>query len=122
MFMLRLLIDQDFDHDILRGLMRRVPNLDVVTAHDIGLSAATDPELLAWAAEAGRIIIPLSASREQFIKHQHFDFGHTLEGGIVGDEGVAPAETLRDGQCLLPTLSLLTDVLGGIYVFPHFFM
>ena len=55
--MVRLLVDQDFDHDILRGLIRRIPNLDVVTAHQIGLSAASDPELLAWAAEAERLII-----------------------------------------------------------------
>ncbi len=55
--MLRLLIDQDFDHDILRGLARRIPELDVLTAHEVGLSNATDPELLAWAAGAGRIII-----------------------------------------------------------------
>lgn len=29
--MLRLLIDQDLDHVILRGLLLRVPNLDVIT-------------------------------------------------------------------------------------------
>lgn len=28
--MLRLLIDQDLDHVILRGLLLRVPNLDVI--------------------------------------------------------------------------------------------
>ena len=55
--MVKLLVDQDFDHDILRGLVRRVPTLDVVTAYQIGFSAASDPELLAWAAEAGRVII-----------------------------------------------------------------
>lgn len=55
--MLRLLIDQDFDQDILRGLARRVPNLDAVTAHQAGLGAVSDPELLAWAGEAGRIIV-----------------------------------------------------------------
>lgn len=55
--MLRLLIDQNFDQDILRGLTHRIPNLDAVTAYDMGLSAATDPELLAWAADNGRIIV-----------------------------------------------------------------
>jgi predicted nuclease of predicted toxin-antitoxin system len=49
--MLRLLIDQDLDHVILRGLLLRVPNLDVITAHQVGLSNASDPEVLAWAAE-----------------------------------------------------------------------
>lgn len=55
--MLRLLIDQDFDQDILRGLLRRVPHLDAVTAYEVGKSEATDPELLAWAAEAGRVLV-----------------------------------------------------------------
>lgn len=55
--MLKLLIDQDLDHDILRGLMRRIPRLDAVTAFEIGMSEAADPELLTWAAQAGRIII-----------------------------------------------------------------
>ena len=55
--MLRLLIDQDLDHVILRGLLLRVQNLDVITAHQVGLSNASDPELLAWAAEQERVVI-----------------------------------------------------------------
>jgi hypothetical protein len=55
--MLRSLTDQDFDHDALRALFRRIPALDVVTAFEMGMSEATDPELLAWAAKEGRIII-----------------------------------------------------------------
>jgi predicted nuclease of predicted toxin-antitoxin system len=55
--MLRLLIDHDLDQDILRGLLRRVPDLDAVTAYEIGKSEAPDPELLAWAAEAGRVLV-----------------------------------------------------------------
>lgn len=55
--MLRLLIDQDFDQDILRGLLRRAPDLDAVTAYEVGKSEAPDPELLAWAAEAERVLV-----------------------------------------------------------------
>lgn len=55
--MLRLLIDQNLDHDILRGLLRRIPQLDAVTAFEIGMSEANDPELLAWAAKEERVII-----------------------------------------------------------------
>ena len=55
--MLRLLVDQDFDHDILRGLMRRMTIPDVVMAHQVGLSQASDPELLASAARAGRVVV-----------------------------------------------------------------
>ena len=60
--MLRLLIDQDLDQVILRGLLLRVPNLDVITAHQVGLSDAFDLDLLAWAAEQ-RVKQLLSNSR-----------------------------------------------------------
>ncbi|MBI1915391.1 MAG: hypothetical protein HYS12_11740 [Planctomycetes bacterium] len=36
--------------DILRGLYRRRPDLDVVRVQDVGLSATPDPDVLAWAA------------------------------------------------------------------------
>jgi len=55
--MIRLLIDQDFDHDILRGLKRRIPDLDAITTHEVSLNEASDNDLLEWAAEAGRIIV-----------------------------------------------------------------
>ncbi|HJP95637.1 MAG TPA: DUF5615 family PIN-like protein [Pyrinomonadaceae bacterium] len=55
--MLRLLIDQDLDHVILRALSLRIQNLDVITAHQVGLSNASDPEILAWAAEQERVVI-----------------------------------------------------------------
>ena len=55
--MLSLLIDHDFNHHILRGLIRRIPNLDALTARQTGLSQSEDPDLLAWAAGAGRVIV-----------------------------------------------------------------
>jgi hypothetical protein len=55
--MLRLLLDQDLDHDILRGLIRRISQLDTVTAFEIGMAKATDPQLLTKAAEEERIVV-----------------------------------------------------------------
>ncbi len=31
--MLSVLLDQNFNHDIVKGLLRRIPTLDYVTAH-----------------------------------------------------------------------------------------
>ena len=42
--MLRLLVDQDFDQDIIRGLLRRVPGLDAITAHEVGLQEVSLPK------------------------------------------------------------------------------
>jgi hypothetical protein len=36
LLMLRIFVDQDFDHDILRGLRLRLPDLDAVTAPQAG--------------------------------------------------------------------------------------
>jgi len=55
--MLRLLVDQDFDQDIMRGLARRTSEFDAITAFEAGISTLDDPELLRWAAEVGRIVV-----------------------------------------------------------------
>ena len=48
--MTRLLTDENFDGDIVRGLLRRMPDLDVVRVQDVGLAETPDPNILAWAA------------------------------------------------------------------------
>ena len=55
--MLRLLIDQRSKSCHPSRAFTTVPNLDVITAHRVGLSNASDPELLAWAAEQERVVI-----------------------------------------------------------------
>jgi hypothetical protein len=55
--MLRLLADENFNGDIVRGLMLRKPDLDLVRVQDVGLSGADDPDILAWSADNGRIVL-----------------------------------------------------------------
>jgi hypothetical protein len=55
--MLRLVSDEDVHDDIIRGLRRREPTLDVVRAIDVGLDHTPDPSILAWAASHKRILI-----------------------------------------------------------------
>ena len=50
-------IDADFDNDILRGLLSRKPNLDIVRVQDEGLRTADDPTILEWAANEGRVLL-----------------------------------------------------------------
>lgn len=55
--MLRLLADENFNNDIVRGLLRRKPDLDVVRMQDVGLSGTDDPTVLEWAARHGRVLL-----------------------------------------------------------------
>src|SRR5438067_2935762 len=52
--MLRLLAGEDFrcpeGTRILRGVMRRTSNADIVRVQDVGLDNRPDPEILEWAA------------------------------------------------------------------------
>ena len=55
--MLRLASDADVHGDILRGLRRRLPDIDLVRVQDALPEGTPDPEVLAWAASVGRVLI-----------------------------------------------------------------
>src|SRR5262245_62765330 len=55
--MIALLVDENFDHHILRALLRRAPGFDVRTVQSAGLVGADDPTVLEWAACEGRILL-----------------------------------------------------------------
>jgi predicted nuclease of predicted toxin-antitoxin system len=55
--MLRLLIDEDVHGDIVAGLRRRQPTLDMVRVQDVGLRQTPDPVILEWAAQQGRVVV-----------------------------------------------------------------
>ena len=55
--MLKLLADENFNGEIHRGLLRLLPNLDLIRVQDVGLLSADDPTILEWAAENGRIVL-----------------------------------------------------------------
>ena len=55
--MLRFAADENFNGDIVRGLLRRNPKLDIVRVQDVGFSGADDPSVLEWAADQRRIVV-----------------------------------------------------------------
>jgi hypothetical protein len=55
--MTRFLADEDFNNDILRGVVRRVTDLDLMRVQDIGLRGADDDTVLASAAADDRVLL-----------------------------------------------------------------
>lgn len=55
--MLRFLADENFNNQIVRGLLRRRPEIDVVRVQDVGLSETDDRIILEWAAQQSRILL-----------------------------------------------------------------
>lgn len=55
--MVRLLLDENFDNDVLRGVLRHKPDLDYLRVQDIPeLYGADDPTILEWAAQEHRVL------------------------------------------------------------------
>lgn len=54
--MLRLGADENLNCNIVRGLLRRNPDVEVIRIQDVGLMGAEDPQVLAWAAADKRIL------------------------------------------------------------------
>jgi len=56
----KFLTDEDFDNRILRGLLRRLPDLDIVRVQDTEVANKADPDVLEWADYVNQIrFIPL---------------------------------------------------------------
>jgi hypothetical protein len=53
----RWLADENLNNDLLRALLRRRPDLDIIRVQDAGLSGADDKVVLAWAAQQDRVLL-----------------------------------------------------------------
>jgi hypothetical protein len=65
--MLRLAADENFNGDIVRGLLRRNPQVDIVRVQDVGLSGANDPAVLRVSIEAP---IPREGAEQPQLRRQ----------------------------------------------------
>lgn len=54
---IRFLTDEDFREAIIGGLRRRVTGIDMLTAPEAGTLGFEDPDVLAFAARQGRILL-----------------------------------------------------------------
>ena len=60
--MLRFAADENFNADIIRGVLRRQPDISIVRVQDAGLSGADDAVVLEWAAHDGRVLVTHDAA------------------------------------------------------------
>jgi hypothetical protein len=54
---MRLLADENFNNDILRGVRRRIPDADILRTQDTEMAGKSDPLILEWAAQHNYIIL-----------------------------------------------------------------
>jgi hypothetical protein len=103
--MLRFLADENFNNDIIRGVRRRNPAVDIVRVQDEELSGADDPTILEWAAQHGRVVLTHDVSTMTRHAYDRVRDGKAMPGVFeVSREvrtGLAIEEILILAECSL---------------------
>lgn len=81
--MLRLASDADVHGEILRGLRRRLPVIDLVRVQDALPEGTPDPEVLVWAATENRILVTNDRNTMVGFAYQRVALGESMPGLIV---------------------------------------
>jgi hypothetical protein len=94
--MLQLVADENFNNDIVRGLLRRRPELDIVRLQDIGLSGADDPTVLEWAAQQGRVLLTHDVSTITKYAYARVRVGQPMPGVFEVSRNVPVGRAIED--------------------------
>jgi hypothetical protein len=98
---MRLLADENFHGDVLRGLLRVEPKLDIVRVQDTHLYQAADLVILEWAAKEGRIL--LTHDVETMTKHAY----DRIRAGLSMPGVIEVRDDLPIGQAIEEILTAL---------------
>jgi predicted nuclease of predicted toxin-antitoxin system len=99
--MLRLVADENFHGAVVRGLLRRLPSVDIVRVQDMGLSGADDPVILDWAAREGRVLLTHDISTVPPFAHQRVEAGQPMPGVIVARESLPVGQVIDNLMLIL---------------------
>lgn len=100
----RLASDENFDARIVRGLKSRLPTLDLVSVEQAGLRAASDPEVLQWAAREGRVLLTHDERTMPRFAYARIDAGRPVPGVVLAPDRLAIGSALEDLLLLIEAL------------------
>jgi hypothetical protein len=79
---IRLLADENFNNNIVRGVRLRNPRIDLVRVQDVGLSGANDPSVLEWAAGHQRVLLTHDLATIKAFAYERVRAGKPMPGII----------------------------------------
>lgn len=106
--MLALAADENFNNDIIRGRLRRRPDLNIVRVQDVGLSGASDSAVLEWTAAEGRVLLTHDDSTMTQHAYERSGAGRPMPGvfqvarevpiGVAIEDIILLAEYSHEGE------------------------
>jgi hypothetical protein len=106
--MVRFLADENFNNQIVRGVIRQKPDIDIVRIQDVSLSGADDPTVLEWAAQEGQIVLTHDVATMTTFAYQRiqaelsmpglFEVSRRVPVGLAIEEIILIAECSIEGE------------------------
>ena len=115
--MLRLLSDENFNGDIVRGLLLHRPNIDLRRIQDVGLEGADDPTILEWAAANNRIVLTHDRATMPDFSYTRVTAGQLMPGVFVLNDRIAVQKAI-DELLLVESCSEQTEWAGLVVYLP----
>src|SRR5712691_6241902 len=115
--MLRLLSDENFNGDIVRGLLLRCPTLDLCRVQDVGLEEADDSTILAWAAVNNRILLTHDRATVPDFVYARVVSGQPMPGAFVVHDRMAVRQVIEE-LLLMDTCSEQAEWVGLVVYLP----
>lgn len=114
---MRFLADENFNNEILRGLHRRLPDVQIVRGQDTALAGQSDSQLLAWAAEFDCIVLSHDVNTLIGFFNARVAAGLPVPGLFLV-RGDKPIDAVIDSLVLIVAASEQAEWLGAIHFLP----
>ena len=108
--------DADLNHLIVKATLRQEPSVDFLSAHVAGLAGLSDPEVLALAADAGRVLV--THDRKTMPEHFAKFIGHTTSNGVIVVPQKLPIGAVVEDLLLIWMASEAEEWINRIQVLP----
>ena len=93
---IRYLCDEDFNNRIVRGLLRRQPDLDLVRVQDTELVGQDDITILKWADQNGMVILSHDVSTMTKHAYDRMEDGQLVAGLIEVPQALPIGQAIED--------------------------
>jgi hypothetical protein len=113
----RFLADEDFDNDIVRGILRRYPDIDIVRVQAVGLSGRPDAEVLDWAARESRVLLTYDVNTMLEEAYRRVEAGLPMSGVFAASRSASMGRVIED-MALLAEGSLEGEWEGQVRFLP----
>ena len=93
---MKFLTDENFDNRIVRGLKRRLPDVDIVRVQDVEIAGADDTTVLTWAMESQRILLTHDARTIPVHTYEMLAEGKSIAGVLIVSDALPIGPVIDD--------------------------